>query len=265
VPAELGYEVVQASATTGAVGTLGSVSVVCPGTKKVLGGGYWTIDGIENWRVWRNRAVDEGGVQTGDRGWGLDFTSVQAGRSVWVGAVCASVTTATAQSKTVFITSVIYPGTLGGLSGADARCNERAVAAGLAGNYKAWLSDSTGSPNTRFTRNTGPYLRTDGVQIASGYTDLTDGSLAASINIDEFGVPIPGGERILGAAWTYTLGNGDPTLDPALSDCQDWTSGSPFQGFKGSPYATDSCWTTGCFAASFNCGSQGARLYCMEQ
>ncbi len=91
VPDALGLEAVQASATTGAPGSPGNVSVVCPGNKKVLGGGYWSNAGFEVARVWRNRAVDTGGRQTGDRGWGIDFISVANGQTVWAQAVCASI------------------------------------------------------------------------------------------------------------------------------------------------------------------------------
>ncbi|MCB1025540.1 MAG: hypothetical protein KDB79_14180 [Acidobacteria bacterium] len=91
VPDSLGLEAVQATATTGSTGSLGSVSVVCPANKKVLGGGYWSNDGFEVARVWRNRAIDTGGRQTGDRGWGIDFTSVTGGRSFWAQAICGFV------------------------------------------------------------------------------------------------------------------------------------------------------------------------------
>src|SRR5207248_2675590 len=44
-------------------------------------------------------------------------------------------------NKRVFVTSVMYDGNLGGLAGADAKCQARATAASLSGTYKAWLSD----------------------------------------------------------------------------------------------------------------------------
>jgi hypothetical protein len=37
------------------------------------------------------------------------------------------------------------------------------MAAGLPGTYRAWISDITGSPSTRFTKSTIPYVRRDGV------------------------------------------------------------------------------------------------------
>ena len=43
----------------------------------------------------------------------------------------------------VFNSSTSYNGNLGGLTGADAKCQSRAAAAGLTGTYKAWLSSTT--------------------------------------------------------------------------------------------------------------------------
>jgi hypothetical protein len=66
--------------------------------------------------------------------------------------------------KRVFVTSTGYPGNLGGLAGADAKCQERATAAGLGGTFKAWLS-AAGTGNSaaeRLTHATVPYVRVDG-------------------------------------------------------------------------------------------------------
>ena len=174
---------------------------------------------------------------------------------------------AAGEPKQVFITSTIYDGDLGGLSGADALCNQRANAAELSGKFRAWLSDETGSPNTRFaTCSDCPYVRTDGEQVASGYADLTDGVLAAPINVNEFGFPIPEAEFLVGRVWSATTTGGDLLTDLGVRYCSDWTSGtSPAQGFKGSPYETDRCWTEACTGGSFNCQLQPARLYCFEQ
>ena len=45
--------------------------------------------------------------------------------------------------KRVFVTSANYTGDLGGLVGADSKCQALADSAGLDGNYKAWLSTNT--------------------------------------------------------------------------------------------------------------------------
>ncbi len=84
-----------------------------------------------------------------------------------------------------FLTSTTQDGDLGGLSGADATCQSLATSAGLPGTYRAWLSDDAQSPSTRFSRSSGPYQLLNGVTIANSWTDLTDGTLAASIALDE--------------------------------------------------------------------------------
>ena len=79
----------------------------------------------------------------------------------------------------VFLSSATYDGNLGGLSGADAKCQGLATAAGLPGIYKAWLSDGTSAPSTRFVPSSGPYQLVTGTPIAANFTDLTDGTLLA--------------------------------------------------------------------------------------
>src|SRR5262245_41660475 len=66
-------------------------------------------------------------------------------------------------NKRMFVTSTTYQGgNLGGLAGADAKCADRAAAAGLTGAYKAWLSDSHKSAASRLTHSVGSYSLIDG-------------------------------------------------------------------------------------------------------
>lgn len=93
--------------------------------------------------------------------------------------------------KTAFATSMSYGADLGGVIPADFECQELADIAGLPGLYKAWISEISGSsPATRFNRSTGPYLRTDGIEIAADWNDLTDGTLGAPLNVNEDGVAL---------------------------------------------------------------------------
>ncbi len=94
--------------------------------------------------------------------------------------------------KTVFVTSAQFNGNLGGLEGADAKCQAEADGPASivpSGTYLAWLSDGTDSPDTRFTKSAHPYILLDGTKIAENYTDLTDGSILNAINIDPTGKP----------------------------------------------------------------------------
>ena len=95
----------------------------------------------------------------------------------------------------VFVTGLSSNGELGGLAEADGICQWRATAAGLPGSYKAWLSDGSASPSTRF-RCTAPSCSAQGYRlvdaartlVATNWTDLTDNDLLHGINATELGV-----------------------------------------------------------------------------
>src|SRR4051812_50129369 len=88
----------------------------------------------------------------------------------------------------------------GGLANADGICQVAADDAGLGGTYKAWLSDNTASPSTRFTHATQPYVLPNGVQVAADWADLTDSRLDNPIVINPFGQTLlPGQEQ---SVWT---------------------------------------------------------------
>ncbi len=124
---------------------------------------------------------------------------------------------------TVFLSSSTFQGNLGGLSGADAKCQALASAAGLPGTYRAWLSDATSAPSSRFVRSTGPYRLVDGTTIALNWADLTDGSpLLATITMTETGGDDGGNSN----AWSNTQPNGQvlPFGAPNRADCLNWST-----------------------------------------
>jgi hypothetical protein len=150
-------------------------------------------------------------------------------------------------------------GGIGGLAGGDTICTNGANAAGLSGTYKAWLSDRTQSPDTRFNKSTVPYVRTDGVAVALSYADLISllpGNLhlRATINVNEFGTPI----NPPLTAWTWTSAGG--TLGSGSRHCSNWTSTSG-TGDTGDTFEVDLNWTS---SFGLNC-SQTHRVYCFEQ
>jgi hypothetical protein len=165
-------------------------------------------------------------------------------------------------AKRVFVTSALYKGDFGGLVGADAKCQERAVAASLPGTYKAWLSTAASSPSNRFAKATIPYRLVDGTLIANDYTDLTDGTIATAINKTETGgAPTevmfcyPDFIR----PWSSTLANG--TFSAASGNCTDWTvqTGSAHWG---SGVLTTSGWSQSCSGGSC---ALDAPLFCFQQ
>ena len=157
----------------------------------------------------------------------------------------------------------MFDGALGGLTGADALCQAAAESAAsivAPGTYFAWLSDSTGSPNTRFTRSIGTYRLPDKTVVAFDYRDLTDGSLAARIDLDETGIPAQ--ENI--GAWTNTTPGGD--LDVAFSEtsepCLNWTiSGEGTFASFGDTDKVNVLWTQ--IGRAFCFGEK--HLYCFQQ
>lgn len=121
--------------------------------------------------------------------------------------------------KTVFVTSVSFKSNLGGLTGADEKCQAEAGAPASivpSGNYMAWLSDGTNSPDTRFTRSSHPYVLPDGTLIADDYKDLTDGDIQNFINIDSTGKKV--GQKNF---WSST--DSDGTSEQEFVTCKGWT------------------------------------------
>ena len=158
--------------------------------------------------------------------------------------------------KVVFITSKGYDGDLGGLVGADDKCNTLAMEAGLAnaGNFMAWLSAANGSPISRMTKYEEPYLLLDGEStVASSWSELTDGAVDSAINVDETGALQPGKR-----AWTGTAASGAA----ASPRCKDWTSDIKEDGgLQGSSSYLDAQWSNKAAASCFT----SARLICVEQ
>jgi hypothetical protein len=156
----------------------------------------------------------------------------------------------------VFVTENQYGGSIGGLAGADEICQILATASSLRGTYKAWLSDSTASPSTRFVHSTGPYKLLDGTQIAANWTQLTDGSLGAPINITEIRSAVAGSEFV----WTHTLVDG--TAAPSDEHCGNWKDATAtVGGGRGVATLAESNWTQ---SGTDSCDS-GHHLYCFQQ
>ena len=127
----------------------------------------------------------------------------------------------------VFVTDRSYVPDFGGLEGADGVCAKEAAAAGIAGRFLAWLSDSSRSPATRFAHPSRSWARLDGVVVATDWADLTDGSLDAPIEVTSTGVVLkdPGDESVDVFAWTATLADGTAPsgkdCPPAMCTCND--------------------------------------------
>jgi cysteine-rich repeat protein len=172
--------------------------------------------------------------------------------------------TCKSNSKIVFVSSQMYTGNMGGLAGADMKCQTLAQAAGLPGTYMAWLSDATGSPSTRMTQSAVPYVLPNGTKIANNWADLIDGNLIAGINLTETnGAPPIGNTSCAGGGfptvWTDTNTNG--TLVAQGSSCSNWSSTNG-GSYWGQANQTTGIWTAWC---SGGLCSWQSPIYCFQQ
>jgi len=176
------------------------------------------------------------------------------------------------ETRKVFVTSGAFTGNLGGLDGADARCQSAADKAGLGGSYLAWLSTTSGpivgqpasGPLHRFVRHHVPYVRPDGVRVADHFGDLVDGTLDNPINVDEFGATVFSDT----GAWSSTVANGAPVGigNPAQNTCNNWTTDDVLAtaSFTASIGAVDFSWSAPGISSGVQC-VQRYRLICVEQ
>ncbi len=162
--------------------------------------------------------------------------------------------------RTVFVTSASFNGNLGGLTGADDKCQAEAGGPESivpSGTYLAWLSDGFDSPDIRFTKSSHPYILSDGTKIAEDFTDLTDESILHAINIDTTGELLGGIQKF----WTGT--NADGTTGPQSVTCTGWKNPLSYHyGMHGQTDLTTSSWST--IHANDSCRTS-SRLLCFQQ
>ncbi|HEY5922342.1 MAG TPA: hypothetical protein VIV11_11755 [Kofleriaceae bacterium] len=196
-------------------------------------------------------------------GWGYYFESV-AIRTPHVVTNTAVLTYCYEPNRRVFLTSTFYDGNFGGLAGADAKCQERADAAGLTGTYKAWLSDDTTSAGSRLEHSPDPYILVDGTVVANDWSQLGSSFLAHAIDKTELGGP----PTVIWTGCGSWAGVFTGTRTPNGSSwpgqtCQNWTSSSSSDiALIGHAFASNSHWTNLC---SYQPCSTPTPLYCIEQ
>jgi len=151
-----------------------------------------------------------------------------------------------------FVTSMTKSGNLGGLAGADQVCNTLAIAAGIGGTYRAWISVNGTDAIDRIT-STGPWKLVTGEVVADDKTGLASGTLKRLVDKDETGKTPPDAED---RVWTATGANGRFNGP----DCTGWTSEGP-DGLVGeAKNGAAGRWTA---LGNEGCG-QVNRVYCFE-
>lgn len=161
----------------------------------------------------------------------------------------------------VFVSSTGLSTGFGALANADAHCQTVADAAAIGGTWVAWVSSSGASASGRIPE--GPYLRLDGVTVASSRADLLDGSLSATISVNELGAAQSGyvltGSTISGGP-AYSGGTGNGL-------CSDWSMscgvcyGNHWYMTAGNSSETGKNWTD---LGWLFCGGSYP-VYCFEQ
>lgn len=141
--------------------------------------------------------------------------------------------------RLIFVTSNSYDGNLGGLAGADGKCNEMAQAAGYKGTFKAWLSSAWGE--AAVSRMAGspmaelPIIRPDGAKVADSWLNFVSGwwsdcpectlvdadRLLHEISVTEKGTVVSGQAAKI---WSASFPDGSRASLSILDTCHDWTS-----------------------------------------
>jgi hypothetical protein len=160
----------------------------------------------------------------------------------------------------VFVTSQLFDGNLGGLAGADQKCQALADAAGLGGEFRAWLSDVNTPITARFQPSQGRYVRIDGVVIANNWSELALGTaLKEPVSVDETGASPSASVTPTTSPYAWTGQGTEPNSN--VSYCADWTSSSVDEsGLIGSFKRTDAWQKLG---AAADCAID-LHLYCVE-
>jgi hypothetical protein len=167
-----------------------------------------------------------------------------------------------AKTRIVFTTSNRWTGDLGGLAGADAKCQAAAGAAFPGRVFRAWISGTgAGEAATeRLVHGTGPY--TNGPwSIGTGWDQLASSVHDHGIRLDENG-NLP---QVDDVVWTGTNPDGTALVGATGASCNDWSSAEGGGGTGiaavGNASSVDAKWTHEVFQT---CDGFG-HLYCVEQ
>ncbi len=133
--------------------------------------------------------------------------------------------------RLVFLTSESFTGNLGGLAGADKRCNELATASLLSGSYRAWLLVDGQTLDARFPEFSGVptawnFTSMGNELLAKSFQQLVSQGPAGPLAYTEQG-EVAAGQKV----WTNITAAGLA----AGGDCGQWTDdvGSALIGYSG--------------------------------
>jgi hypothetical protein len=141
--------------------------------------------------------------------------------------------------RVAFLSSARYTGDLGGLTGADLKCQVAAQKAGLAGHasFRAWLSDGQASPLTRLEFGPEPVVLLSGVRLAADLDEMIALGPGEGISMTELRTT-----AIEADVWTNTAVTGE--VFSAVDHCAGWTAeaGSARSGLNAVPVLPADYW-----------------------
>jgi hypothetical protein len=181
--------------------------------------------------------------------------------NAWVGVDYVSLSSCpngVIDQKRAFLTNVHAPGNFGGIGPADGACQTEAQGMGLPGIYRAWLGDGTveNLPSSRFFQALNGYATLNGISIATSFSDLTNGTLTAPLNVDAAGIT-----HTLEQAWTNVhVGSGPPIA----ASCDGWSSVDESDtGWTGKADSVTTEWSESQLLPCYS--TRQAAIYCFEQ
>ena len=158
----------------------------------------------------------------------------------------------------MFVSSQDYTGNLGGVAGADAKCQalaDQSTVLRIKGHtFQAWVSTMASPVSARFTHGSQPYVLGNATVVAADWQNLTKGTLSNGIDLSELN-----NVRNNSVAWT---GTSSSNANYAGQACGDWTIGAPGnKGVIGNVGGTGNGWSS---TSIDDCLSMNA-LYCFEK
>ncbi len=156
----------------------------------------------------------------------------------------------------IFVSSVAYPATLGGVAPYDSRCAALADAAGLVSpqGWTAWMSTLSFPVMTRLGSGWGAYRNVAGDLVALSQATLFNDLIRLPVDLDEYGT------LVRAPVWTGSFPNGQPNG----MDCGSW--GSPALNVDvGVSSGGPTRWTTGYTGPEAISCSGLARIYCLAR
>jgi len=194
-----------------------------------------------------DKMVNDGGISN-------DFFEMGSDTSLQLepGMAPPATTTTTAPSvpKYIFVTNGTWNGNLGGLAGADAKCQTAASNAGLSGDYMALITDSDTYLTDRLIGNNS-YILFDNTLVANNPNELTSSAIQAAVNRSDLD------EVLNTSVWTGSDAWGDPE-----STCSNWTSANAeVSANAGLSSANNGTWLDNGTAAC----NLSKSLYCVEE